>query len=123
MLYHQRVSSRKLALCFGVIALACATCPHARAQGSAQSRGLSGLVIVTLADENLRAERLTRGEAGLFYSHDNRLAVRAEAFRTDVTRPVANVTLSVTPALIAVGRTSGARLSSRSALPSSCAWG
>ena len=56
--------------------------------------------VVTLADERLRAERLTSGEAGLFYSPRGRLAVRAGAFWMDVTRTVANVTLSATPALI-----------------------
>ncbi|HEX8688132.1 MAG TPA: TonB-dependent receptor, partial [Pyrinomonadaceae bacterium] len=57
--------------------------------------------VVTLADENLRAERLTSGEAGLLYSSPRRgLTARAAIFRADVTRPVANVTLSVTPALI-----------------------
>ncbi|HEX8556492.1 MAG TPA: TonB-dependent receptor, partial [Pyrinomonadaceae bacterium] len=56
--------------------------------------------VLTLADENLRAERLTSGEAGLFYSPRGGTAVRAAAFWTDVTRTVANVTLSVTPSLI-----------------------
>ncbi|HEX7955324.1 MAG TPA: TonB-dependent receptor, partial [Pyrinomonadaceae bacterium] len=56
--------------------------------------------VFTLADENLRAERLTSGEAGLFYSPHGRLAARANFFWTDVTRAVANVTLSATPALI-----------------------
>ncbi|HEX8284041.1 MAG TPA: TonB-dependent receptor [Pyrinomonadaceae bacterium] len=57
--------------------------------------------VVTLADENLRAERLTSGEAGLIYTNTRRgLVARAGLFRADVTRPVANVTLSVTPALI-----------------------
>jgi outer membrane receptor protein involved in Fe transport len=57
--------------------------------------------VVTLADETLRAERLTSGEAGLLYTSSRRgLTVRAGLFRADVTRPVANVTLSVTPALI-----------------------
>ena len=56
--------------------------------------------VVTLADENLRAERLTSGEAGLFYSPRGGVAVRAALFWMDVTRTVANVTLSVTPSLI-----------------------
>jgi outer membrane receptor protein involved in Fe transport len=55
--------------------------------------------VFTLADENLRAERLTGGEAGLLFSRRG-LAARANFFWTDVTRPVANVTLSATPALI-----------------------
>ena len=57
--------------------------------------------VVTLADESLRAERLTSGEAGLIYTNTRRgSTARAGLFRADVTRPVANVTLSVTPALI-----------------------
>ena len=57
--------------------------------------------VLTLADENLRAERLTSGEGGLIYTNTRRgLVARACVFRADVTRPVANVTLSVTPALI-----------------------
>lgn len=55
--------------------------------------------VLTLADENLRAERLTSGEAGLFFTRRG-TAARANFFWMDVTRPVANVTLSVTPALI-----------------------
>jgi outer membrane receptor protein involved in Fe transport len=57
--------------------------------------------VVTLADETLSAERLTSGEAGLLFTSSRRgVAARAGFFWADVTRPVANVTLSVTPALI-----------------------
>ncbi|PYT00605.1 MAG: hypothetical protein DMF65_08450 [Acidobacteria bacterium] len=56
--------------------------------------------VVTLANEKLRAERLTSGEAGVIYSPRRRLAVRADAFWMDVTRAAANVTLSVMPTLI-----------------------
>jgi len=57
--------------------------------------------VLTLADENLRAERLTSGEAGLLYNAARRgAAARANFFWMDVTRPVANLTLSTTPALI-----------------------
>ena len=56
--------------------------------------------VVTLADERLRAERLTSGEAGLFISTGARLAARANFFWADVTRTVANVTLTATPTLI-----------------------
>jgi outer membrane receptor protein involved in Fe transport len=57
--------------------------------------------VVTLADENLRAERLTSGEGGLIFTSSRRgLTARAGVFWADVTRPVANVTLSVTPSLI-----------------------
>ncbi len=70
--------------------------------------------VVTLADENLRAERLTSGEAGLFYRWSRRgFTARASVFRADVTRPVANVTLSVTPALITRRRQNLGRTRSR----------
>jgi outer membrane receptor protein involved in Fe transport len=70
--------------------------------------------VVTLADENLRAERLTSGEAGLLYNSARRgAAARANLFWMDVTRPVANVTLSVTPALITRRRANLGRTRSR----------
>jgi outer membrane receptor protein involved in Fe transport len=70
--------------------------------------------VVTLADENLRAERLTSGEAGLlFNSARGGAAARAGVFWMDVTRPVANVTLSVTPALITRQRRNLGRTRSR----------
>jgi outer membrane receptor protein involved in Fe transport len=56
--------------------------------------------VLTLADENLRAERLTSGEAGIIYEPRRGASLRAEAFWMDVTRAIANVTLSATPALI-----------------------
>ena len=57
--------------------------------------------VQTLANENLRAERAGVGEAGfIFTSTDRRLSARATAYLTEITRPVANVTLSATPALI-----------------------
>jgi outer membrane receptor protein involved in Fe transport len=70
--------------------------------------------VVTLADETLRAERLTSGEAGLLYNSPRRgTAARAGLFWMDVTRPVANVTLSVTPALITRQRRNLGRTRSR----------
>ncbi|MET0645874.1 MAG: TonB-dependent receptor [Pyrinomonadaceae bacterium] len=70
--------------------------------------------VVTLADENLRAERLTSGEAGLLFNSTRRgTAARANLFWMDVTRPVANVTLSVTPALITRQRRNLGRTRSR----------
>ena len=70
--------------------------------------------VFTLADENLRAERLTSGEAGLLYDSTRRgTAARANLFWMDVTRPVANVTLSVTPALITRQRRNLGRTRSR----------
>jgi len=57
--------------------------------------------VLTLANKDLRAEQATTGEAGAIYtSRNRRLSSRAVFFLTDVTRPVANVTLAVTPALI-----------------------
>jgi len=56
---------------------------------------------LTLANENLRAERLTGGEAGAgFAAFERRLDVRTTFFWSEITRPVANVTLLTTPALI-----------------------
>ncbi|MDQ3652851.1 MAG: TonB-dependent receptor [Acidobacteriota bacterium] len=56
---------------------------------------------LTLANENLRAERLTGGEAGAgFAAFERRLDVRTTFFWSELTRPVANVTLLTTPALI-----------------------
>jgi outer membrane receptor protein involved in Fe transport len=57
--------------------------------------------VLTLANENLRAERSTGGEAGLSITKFNqRFFARGNIFWTEITRPVANVTLSVTPNLI-----------------------
>ena len=55
--------------------------------------------IVTLANENLMAERLTGAEGGVRYSA-KRFALDATYFWAQINRPVENVTLSVTPALI-----------------------
>ncbi|HEX8073132.1 MAG TPA: TonB-dependent receptor [Pyrinomonadaceae bacterium] len=57
--------------------------------------------VQTLANERLRAERLTGGEAGARAGgFGGRLSVRGTFFWTEITRPVANVTLAVTPALV-----------------------
>lgn len=57
--------------------------------------------ILTLADENLRAERLAGAEAGAGYvSRAKGFSARATFFWMEVARPVANVTLSETPSLI-----------------------
>ena len=70
--------------------------------------------VLTLANENLRAERLTGGEAGASFSpFGHRLNLRAAFFWTEMTRPVANVTLSVTPALITRQRQNLGRTRSR----------
>ncbi|MDQ3744211.1 MAG: TonB-dependent receptor [Acidobacteriota bacterium] len=70
--------------------------------------------VFTLANSDLRAERLTDGEAGaIFNARGGRLAVRANAFWMDVTRAVSNVTLSVTPSLITRQRQNLGRTRSR----------
>lgn len=57
--------------------------------------------VLTLANENLRAERLTGGETGaVFNFFDHRLTARTVVFISEITRPIANVTQSVTPLLI-----------------------
>jgi outer membrane receptor protein involved in Fe transport len=57
--------------------------------------------VLTLANEELRAERLAGGEAGVRIApHGERVALRGEFFWSEMTRPVANVTLSATPSLI-----------------------
>ncbi len=57
--------------------------------------------VLTLANENLSAERLTGGEAGLrFTDKEQKLTMRGNFFWNEITRPVANVTLTTTPALV-----------------------
>jgi outer membrane receptor protein involved in Fe transport len=70
--------------------------------------------VLTLANENLRAERLTGGETGAsFNAFGQKLSVHGAFFWTEMTRPVANVTLSVTPALITRQRQNLGRTRSR----------
>ncbi|HKR01246.1 MAG TPA: TonB-dependent receptor [Pyrinomonadaceae bacterium] len=70
--------------------------------------------VLTLSNENLRAERLTGGEAGTSFGAFNRkLSVRTALFWTEITRPVANVTLSVQPGLITRQRQNLGRTRSR----------
>ena len=57
--------------------------------------------VLTLADNSLTAEQLTGAEAGASYSAWNqRLSVRGTLFWSDISDPIANVTLSTTPSLI-----------------------
>ncbi|MBX7221759.1 MAG: TonB-dependent receptor [Blastocatellia bacterium] len=57
--------------------------------------------VVTQANDQLRAERLTGVETGLFFQPASLpWRTRATVFWNDVTRPVANVTLSTTPEVI-----------------------
>jgi len=70
--------------------------------------------VLTLANENLRAERLTGGESGIrFNSTGDGLVVRAAFFWNEITRPVANVTLTTTPGLITRQRQNLGRTRSR----------
>ena len=76
--------------------------------------------VVTLANENLRAEKLTGGEAGLRWSSwQNRFEMQSNFFWNFINQPVANVTLQTTPALITrqrqnLGRTRARGLEIRS---------
>jgi len=57
--------------------------------------------VLTLANPNLTGEHLTGGEAGLSYqTWANRLTLRGNFFWSEIGDPVANVTLTSTPALI-----------------------
>jgi len=70
--------------------------------------------VLTQANDKLRAERLTGGEAGASISAlDRRLNIRGTFFWSEIIRPVANVTLSVTPALITRQRQNLGRTRSR----------
>jgi outer membrane receptor protein involved in Fe transport len=70
--------------------------------------------VVTLANDKLRAERLTGGEAGIrIYAFNERLAARSTAFWANVSQPVANVTLTTTPTLITRQRRNLGRTRSR----------
>jgi len=70
--------------------------------------------ILTLANENLQAERAASIEAGAIFSGFNRhLNLRSNAFLTTINRPVANVTLDVTQTLITRQRQNLGRTTSR----------
>lgn len=69
---------------------------------------------VTLANDELRAERLTGGELGAnLTTFDKKLALRGTFFWGVVARPVANVTLSAAPTLITRQRQNLGRTQSR----------
>lgn len=55
--------------------------------------------VLTLANENLKAEKATNFESGLSYSQQN-IYLRGNFFWTDVSNPVSNITLAQTPSLI-----------------------
>jgi len=70
--------------------------------------------ILTLANPDLRAERLTGAEAGtILTALSDRIVVRGNFFWSDITRPVANVTLSQSPSLITRQRENLGRTRSR----------
>ena len=70
--------------------------------------------VLTLANESLRAERLNSGEVGVSVrSSDEKLGVRGTVFWAEVSEPVANVTLSITPSLITRRRLNLGRTQSR----------
>ncbi|HEV7859206.1 MAG TPA: TonB-dependent receptor [Pyrinomonadaceae bacterium] len=70
--------------------------------------------VLTLANERLRAERLTGGEAGAsIASFKRNLNARGTLFWTEIERPIANVTLSVAPTLITRQRENLGRTRSR----------
>jgi outer membrane receptor protein involved in Fe transport len=64
-------------------------------------RGFRAGNIFTEANSNLRAERLTGAEGGAIVTGwSQRLMLRGNFFWNEITRPVANVTLTTTPSLI-----------------------
>ncbi|HLG16437.1 MAG TPA: TonB-dependent receptor [Blastocatellia bacterium] len=70
--------------------------------------------VVTLANDELRAERLTGGEAGASVAAFKRkLNLRSAFFWSEITRPIANVTLRFTPELITRQRQNLGRTRSR----------
>jgi outer membrane receptor protein involved in Fe transport len=70
--------------------------------------------VLTQSNDKLRAERLTGGEAGASLAALNKkLNVRGTFFWSEITRPIANVTLSTTPALITRQRQNLGRTRSR----------
>jgi len=70
--------------------------------------------VVTNANSELRAERLTGAEAGAeFNAFHQKLTGRGTFFWSDVTDPIANVTLNVTPSLITRQRQNLGRTRSR----------
>ncbi|HEX7296300.1 MAG TPA: TonB-dependent receptor [Pyrinomonadaceae bacterium] len=57
--------------------------------------------VLTLANENLRAEKLTGVEGGVRWSSwQDRFEMQSNVFWNEINQPVANVTLQTTPALI-----------------------
>ncbi|MGI8640274.1 MAG: TonB-dependent receptor [Pyrinomonadaceae bacterium] len=55
--------------------------------------------VVTLSNENLKAEKAANFEAGASFTK-NKIYLRGNFFSTEISQPISNVTLSVTPNLI-----------------------
>jgi outer membrane receptor protein involved in Fe transport len=68
---------------------------------------------LTQANEKLRAERLTGGEAGASWTLNERLSARLTGYWTETVNPITNFTLSVTPTLITRERRNLGRTRSR----------
>ena len=62
-------------------------------------RGFRVGSVVTNANENLRAEKAANFETGASFNR-NKFYLRGNFFLTEISQPIANVTLSVTPNLI-----------------------
>lgn len=69
--------------------------------------------VMTLANDQLRAERLTGGEAGARARVTDKLDLRGTFFWSEIARPIANVTLSILPTLITRERQNLGRTRSR----------
>lgn len=68
---------------------------------------------LTLANQNLRAERLTGGETGMSWTPNNRVSARVTGYWTEIVNPVSNFTVSITPTLITRQRRNLGRTRSR----------
>lgn len=68
--------------------------------------------VLTLANENLQAEKADNFESGLSYSRQNTY-LRGNFFWTEVSNPVSNVTLNQTPSLITRQRQNAGKTRSR----------
>ena len=68
--------------------------------------------VSTLSNENLRTEKAANFESGASFGKGN-FYIRGNLFWTEISQPVANVTLSVTPALITRRRQNGGRTRAR----------
>jgi len=70
--------------------------------------------VVTNANSTLRAERLTGGEAGVsLQTWSERLTIRGVIFWSEISNPIANVTVSATPSLITRQRQNLGRIRAR----------